>query len=207
MVDKDADATRLQRERLREWGKTAMRVRGLSASKWARLAGCAPSTVTRLLKTADEDPDAKWMPSLTTITKLERVVGMQAPIKAPDQSPGFGDPDVIPIEDGMSAHPRAASVPHRQVWEINSAALRLAGYLPGDQILVDTRERPVHGDVVIAQVYNVEHGYPETVMRLYQPPYLVAAGINTDQPPYMITQSVQVIGVVVESWRVRHKTA
>jgi hypothetical protein len=64
---------------------------------------------------------------------------------------------------------------HADSRTICSRALEGLGYLPGDIVIVDLRHNPVPGDVVCAQVYESDRSEPETVMRIYRPPVLVAA--------------------------------
>lgn len=91
------------------------------------------------------------------------------------------------------------------VWIVSSDALVLAGYLPGDLILVDTHQselcRP--GDAVIAQVYNGQTGSATTLLRKFQPPVLVAANTNPeDQKVHIVDgENVVIRGKVIASWR------
>lgn len=92
------------------------------------------------------------------------------------------------------------------VWEVRSRSLSLAGYLPGDRILVDLRapERAADGSVVVAQVYDVFSGTAKTVLRQFQRPALVSHSSNPDDWTTWVVdeKNASIRGVVIASWRV-----
>lgn len=53
-------------------------------------------------------------------------------------------------------------------WELNTRALELAGYLPGDVVLVDLNATPKPGDAVYAQLYDWPGRKAQTVMRIFE---------------------------------------
>lgn len=53
------------------------------------------------------------------------------------------------------------------VWTLQTRALELAGYLPGDVVLVDLNATPTPGDAVCAQIYDWPKMKAETVMRIF----------------------------------------
>jgi len=77
--------------------------------------------------------------------------------------------------------------------------MALAGYLPGDFILLDSfaADRMKLGDAVIAQVYGRTNA--ATVLRIWQPPVLVCP---KDQTVHVVDNNVTIRGRVVASWRV-----
>jgi transcriptional regulator with XRE-family HTH domain len=78
-------------------------------------------------------------------------------------------------------------------------ALEGLGYLPGDIVIVDLDRKPAPGDVVCAQVYDLGRSEPETVMRIYEPPVLVAASFDEQlRRPLMVDDArVKIEGVVL----------
>lgn len=90
-------------------------------------------------------------------------------------------------------------------WVLRSRAVELAGYLPGDILLVDLNERARSRDLVCAQVYDWTRGKAETVFRIYESPYLIAAsGEQHLLKPFVVDDDMVMIrGVVVGSIRPR----
>ena len=143
--------------------------------------GIAPSTLTRLLNDAD---DGKATLRATTIAKLERYSGLAAPTLelADGGKIAVFREDAIPFEPAgadaaVTAAIRAIVGTRKNIdaWTIRSRALECAGYMPGDTVLVDLSATPRAGEPACAQVYDWRGGSAETVMRIYEPPYLVAA--------------------------------
>ncbi|MGH6907913.1 MAG: hypothetical protein ACREDX_08660, partial [Aestuariivirga sp.] len=90
-------------------------------------------------------------------------------------------------------------------WTLNSRALEGAGYRPGDILLVALDETPAAGDVVCAQIYDWVKAKAETVFRIFQPPYLVAATSDPQlmRPHLVDDAAVAIKGVVLQSLRGR----
>lgn len=95
--------------------------------------------------------------------------------------------------------------PGVDTWTVRTAAMALAGYLPGDHILVDSHAatRARAGDVVIAQIYDAQTASAETVLRRLEPPVLVAAGVTPEAQRVLVVdgRNVVVRGVVAALWR------
>jgi len=121
------------------------------------------------------------------------------------------EPEAAPFQPAPQQHgPAAAALAvieteHVAAWTLRSRALECAGYLPGDQLLIDMQATPRRGDIVCAQVYNNNLGVAETIMRLYEPPYLVAATYDQSlrRPLVADDDSVVIMGVCVASLRPR----
>jgi phage repressor protein C with HTH and peptisase S24 domain len=62
------------------------------------------------------------------------------------------------------------------VIEVRDDSMNLAGYIPGDFVLSDLRMECQPGDIVIAQRY--EGMGAETIIRRYEPPFLLAHSLN-----------------------------
>jgi SOS-response transcriptional repressor LexA len=96
-------------------------------------------------------------------------------------------------------------------WILRTRAVELAGYLPGDVLVLDLNATPQPGDIVCAQVYDwSSRNRTETVVRVYDraPPIelLVARSIEHHQPIVIDGERVVVKGVFLPH-RLRPKTA
>ena len=91
-------------------------------------------------------------------------------------------------------------------WILKGRALEGAGYRPGDVVMVALGETPLSGDVVCAQIYDWSSGRAETVFRIFQPPYLVAASPDPQfLRPYVVDDDkVHIKGVVIHTVRQRN---
>ncbi len=186
---------------------------GWTQTELASRAGLDPSTLSRFLSGNRHGHALR----ASTIRKIEMISGIATAAnpgaRAADTSapPGFAEPEAVPLD--MSAETPLAAViaalmrgrANLDAWTLKSRALESAGYRPGDILLVGLNETPVVGDVVCAQVYDWTIGRAETVFRLFQPPYLIAA---TADPallrPHVVDNSRVVIkGVVLSSLRGR----
>lgn len=94
-----------------------------------------------------------------------------------EPSTGFGE-DLVPFEPSLPRLPERPPLGTGR-WTVASRALDLAGFLPGDVVEFDlSDDRPRAGEVVVAQLYDVD-GSGRTVLRLCEPPYLV---VQTGDP-------------------------
>lgn len=190
------------RDALRSWISENLREHELSATKAAKAAGMATSTLTKFLK---NDPDYTFTPTTTSVAKLERLFGRAAPRSAQGSV-------VLPqIEAAMVSMPKlptsrqeaalaalAASRKGVEVWRIMGDALQAAGVMVGDVLVVDLNEPPMAGDIVCAEIHD--RGSRRTVFRLYEKPYLVAASFDPAlrTPIVVDDRNVIVRGVVTE---------
>jgi len=146
----------------------------------AKAAGIQPSSLSRVLK-----EDGTGTLHGRNITKLEKYSGIK--LSAVVDTPSASGPrglaeDAVPFDAG-SADPAVSAairalIGGRQDADsrtVRTRALEGLGYLPGDIVIVDRGRKPAPGDVVCAQVYDSGRREPETVMRVYQPPVLLAA--------------------------------
>lgn len=174
----------------------------------------APSTLTRLL---NEPEGGKATLRATTIAKLEAYSGLTAPtLESPDgaiQAPGLRE-DAVPFEmrDGdasVVAGIKAVTGARKNVdaWTIRTRALECAGYMPGDIVLVDLSTMPRVGEPACAQVYNWRGGTAETVMRLLEPPYLVAATFDPAlRKPLLVDDDRVIVKGLILPHRFRPRT-
>ena len=103
------------------------------------------------------------------------------------------------IAIALKGRPNAAS------WHLKTHALQGEGYQPGDILIADAAVPPQARDVVVAQVYDLKTGTAETVFRVLEPPYLVAASTDPAlrRPLLVDNERVIVTGTVTQSFRVR----
>lgn len=185
------------REPLREWIRAICRRLEITPTELARRIGTAPSTMTRFLN----DENAGMLRG-STISRIAELPDVPPPPIGQPQS-GFAERDAQPL-DGPPRRIQAAiealgvGRPGVDAWQIHTAALALAGILPGDIAVTDMHAEPVEGDVVIAQDYKWSTGQAHSVWRLYTPPYLVcAATSHTPTKPMLVDHDRVVIKAVV----------
>ena len=170
--------------------KRAMKHSGLKATPLARKAGLAPSTILNQMK---DD----WPGSLnsTTIGKIAAAAGIRAPDWAGLQTLALNEPDVEPYDRGQGNLIPSTTSKNLATMRINTRALELEGYMPGDVIVVDLANGHSTGDVVVAQQYD-ESGEAETVLRIYDKPMLTAR-CTTPPKPRLVDDDVVIMGRVV----------
>lgn len=90
-------------------------------------------------------------------------------------------------------------------WVLKTRALEGAGYLPGDIVVLDQGVSPRTGDAVVAQVYDLRTGSAETVFRVLEAPYLIAASADPAlrKPLLIDNERVIVMGTITHSIRLR----
>lgn len=105
------------------------------------------------------------------------------------------------VETALKGRPNAAP------WVLNTHALRDAGYLVGDIVISDGSVTPQAGDAVVAQVYDLRSGTAETVFRILESPYLVAASSDPAlrKPLLVDNERVIVMGTITQSYRMRRR--
>lgn len=193
------------RDELRTWLRQALAKTGETPTGLARRAGIAQSTLTRFLNSAGAP-----MIGLRSVAKIAHVAGMQ-PVgfrTATAATGGFCEPDAEPFR-GTAGQPFAnaviAIIGGRNAvdpWVLRTHSLEAAGYLPGDVIIVNLNGQPRPGDIVCAQAYRWQEGRAETIFRIYEPPYLIAAARDPQDPqhrkPLLVDNDRIIIKGVVE---------
>jgi transcriptional regulator with XRE-family HTH domain len=188
----------------REYVLRIMDLLRMNQAALAKAAGVQPSTLSRVLK-----KDSTVTLHARTLSKLEKVSGilLSAVIDTPSAPAPRGlAEDAVPF-DAESADPAVSAairalIGSREAADsrtIRTRALEGLGYLPGDIVIVDLDRKPARGDVVCAQVYELGRSEPETVMRIYQPPVLVAASFDEQlqRPLWVDDARVKIEGVVL----------
>ena len=153
---------------------------GWTQTELAKRAGLDPSTLSRFLVRTDSAHALR--PS--TLKRIAHVSGIAFDDKKPDgaaTSSGFAESEAQLLAQPLSTSiTRAIAAlgcgePGTDAWVMRSRALELAGCRPDDILIVRLGETPLRGDIVCAQIYDWANNRAETVFRLFQPPYLVAA--------------------------------
>lgn len=183
---------------------------GWTQSELAARAGLDPSTLSRFLSGTREGHALRPR----SLNKIETVSGIgfdsgDATEAAPQQ--GFGESEATPLlveaQSTMALVIQSLSrqQPNIDPWILRSRALEGAGYRPGDVLMVALGETPLSGDVVCAQVYDWSSGGAETVFRIFEPPYLVAASSDPKylRPHVVDDAKVHIKGVVIHAVRGR----
>jgi hypothetical protein len=103
------------------------------------------------------------------------------------------------IEVALKGRPNAAP------WLLKTRAMEDAGYLAGDVVICDAAMLPKAGDAVVAKVYDLRSGTTETIFRILEPPYLVAASSDPAlrKPLLVDNERVIVVGTITQSFRAR----
>lgn len=203
-----------------KWFKAQQKRVGVTAEDIARRMGRTRSNVSHILS-GKQRMSLDWAQAFADVlqvplaTVLEKAGAADAQV-AQQLSPGFAESDAAPWvaaprpgdPNRAIANALGADRPGVDVWQVKGAAMALAGYLPGDFILVDTHaaERARTGDVVLAQIYRAtgRDMTARTVLRRLEPPVLVAASTEPEDARVHVVDGVNVLvrGKVLASWRV-----
>lgn len=197
----------------RLWLRHVCDVIGLAPTTLAKRINIAPSTLTRPLA---EGEDGISTLHAETISKIVAATGIGPP--GTDAMPpgrslvGFRE-DAAPFSpdnsDPLASAVRSLIAGRNGVdpWTIKTRALELAGYLPGDVVLIDLNATPRPGNAVCAQIYDWSKMRGETVMRVFQRAapvdLLVARSLDPafDQPVVVDGERVIVKGVIIAMLR------
>lgn len=188
----------------KEWLVAVARYMNQSLSELAINSGIAASTLTRFVNDRS---------NTLTVTErtIERVASYSGVAKTtfPGQRrlPGFGEPEAVPYDprqeeklpdwvmQAIDAHKRQRN--GVEAWVMKGWALDLLGVLPGDILMIDQNKRPKAGSIVCAQITDLASGSTETVMRRYDPPFIVAysAKLGPSRPEQVDEDRVVIMGV------------
>lgn len=190
-----------------QWLAFIRQVKGWSDADIARQTGRNASTLSKFLN----DPENAAQLSARTVALIEQASGIPAYQSENVVKPrGLAEVESTPYEaeqvTAIDGAVRALKGERNAVdpWILRSRSLEAAGYIPGDILMVDLNARPSPGDVVCAQVYD-RTGKAETIFRLYEHPFLVAASLDAAllKPHLIDNDRVVVRGVVIASFRER----
>ena len=178
---------------------------GMKATPLAKELGIAASTLTRLLTEPD---DSTVTLHARTLSKLEEYSGI--PFTSGGEQSGVGvgrgfREEAVPYDakgadPTLSAALKALISGRRAVpWTVRTRSLEGLGVLPGDIVIVDLGARAQPGNTVCAEVHDARRGTAETVLRVYEPPFLFAASFDEAlrRPLYVDDNNVTIKGVVL----------
>lgn len=189
------------RQKHLDWVNSILASTGWSQHRLAKEAGLSASALNKFLK----DPTSTRTLSSFSIEKLERATGTLLARGAMGMAEPEGRDHEVERIDDLNAMAQAMKQGRNGVdaWLMKTRALELAGYIPGDTLIVDQGVSPNLGDVVIAQIYD-RNGEAETVVRIFEGSFLIAA--TTDPAlisPIFINKDVLIRGVAIASLRDR----
>jgi transcriptional regulator with XRE-family HTH domain len=189
---------------VREWLEFIQQKYGITPRKIATRSNVSPSTIYRWL-----DEDAPFVMSMSKLRQVadafgenlpEALTGMPAGAR-----PGFAETDLAPYDAAPGGAAGKVETNHGR-WRITSDVLDMEGFRVGDVLDFDMGLEPRAGDVVVAQVYNMARGTAETLLRLYQPPFLLTRSSDRRidaRPLYVDGERVVVMGTFVRLIRER----
>lgn len=182
------------------WINTLAARQKLSVTAIADRAGVSRGTLYRWL-----DPKQPFAPGRASLRKI--AAALNAPLPDMDDAAlaGFAEGEMAAIA-ALEQPAELKAGANQGVWRLNSRALELVGYLPGDLLLADMSVAPRPGDIVCAQVIDQQTGGAQTVLRLSQPPYLLTRSMDpalNEAPLYVDHDRVSIAGVVTRSLRQR----
>ena len=189
------------------WIDAILGHKGWSPTRLARSAGINHSTLSKFLN----DPLNAAQLNTLSVEKIANVGGIPPYQTEPaGRTRGLAEAEAVPyrVEQGDNVAIAVAAMRGGnnglQAWVLKSRALETAGYLPGDVVMVDMNAEAQSGDVVCAQIYD-RHGRTDTVIRIYEHPFLTAATHDRElmRPLLVDGERVSLLGVVVASFRPR----
>lgn len=198
-----------------KWFKAQQRKAGVTAEDIAQRLGRSRTGVSNILN-GRQRMTLDWAKAFAEALDvplaevLERA-GVTDAETAHQLQPGFSDNDAAPWRSGPDDRQSTdiaqlfGARPGVDVWRVRNDSMSLAGYIPGDYILVDTHraERAKAGDVVLAQVYDYRRGTAMSVLRRFAPPFIVPQSPSIAVIPVHVVDGNNVVirGVVTASWR------
>ncbi|WP_156899382.1 hypothetical protein [Pleomorphomonas koreensis] len=193
------------RQQVQAWVRAISDHLGLPPSTLGHRAGMSKSTLTRFLNS----PDYAGNLSTKNIAALAALAEVK-PLEFPGKRGGFTEAEAAPYQPPENANALDSSARAirelcsgrngRDPWTMKSAVLDMAGILPGDIMIVDMNKRPKSGDLVCAQVYDWRSQTAETIMRMYDPPFLVSQSHTMPSAkPLMVDDETVVIKGVIDA--------
>lgn len=178
-----------------EWLRKAVEKTGLSLNALAELANVNPATLYRF----DSGESEKMRP--VTINRIAKVAKLEPPAFT---GVSEGDAREYSIADMPDIAPPGPERPHLIAVKIINEAMSGAGLHSGDYLWINRKIEPRSGDIVCAQLYDFRLGSADTIIRFFEPPYLVAASAEPEfrRPILFDDDKAQITGVAVRHIRV-----
>lgn len=195
------------RETIRAWITALIKKHGTSARQVATQSGIAPSTIYRAL-----EAEGDFVMSTTILAKISAKFGEPMPTGMggtvpPAARAGFSETELVAYVGSVTDLPTKPEDNHYRA-RVMSDVLNLEHIRPGDVLDFDMKLEPRAGDIVVAQHYQQLHGKAaETVLRVYQPPYLLTRSSNPsiDPRPMLVdNERVVIMGTFVRLVRERN---
>lgn len=178
--------------------REALQKSGLNQTQLALKAKISPSTLSRFFSGAS---DVLLGHSLM---RISAVTGVALP-----QVAGFeeGEVEMAEIDPDQFAPPDPEKFPKLMTLKVKTEELVREDIQKGDHLVIDSALQPTRGALVCAQVYDKNYMKAETVIRWYEPPYLVSPSTDpAHRMPISLDEHVQIKGVVVRLLRRRELT-
>ena len=188
---------------IRAWLESVIRLSGRKPTPFAKKCGIAPSTISRALDS--ENPTELDRTSITRIVSTFGVAGPQLWGLAG----GFAEPELEAIRLDVPLFAGDPLTENQYIKRVNSRALNLVGYMPGDELRLDMSVAPMPGDIVEAQIYDLARGTAHSALRQFDPPYLVTRTTDPQlmtRPEYVDGQRVKIMAVVTKALRGREQS-
>lgn len=187
------------RLRVRSWIEQIEDRFRVSKQQIAERAGFHHATIYRWFNNARSDT-----PSAANLRKIANAFDVPLPADNQALHTVADRSDAVRVEE--NARLSTDTTNDQDKWRVNTRALELAGYLPGDVVTIDRHEKPRTGDVVLAQVYNLETAEDEIRLRVFEAPYLTTRTMDQqaiERPLYVDGERVMILGIVVRVVRIR----
>ncbi len=190
------------RQKHLDWVRSILASKNWKQHRLAVEAGLSPSALNKFF---NDPTDTRTLNSYS-IEKIETATGVPltvrgAPLERAQTREGG---EIVQVSSGSELVAAAKEGKNGvDAWEIRARVLELAGYIPGDILVVDENATPQPGDVVVAQQFD-RNGEAETIVRIFETSFLVAATMDPAYlSPILINKDIQVRGVVIASIRSR----
>ena len=195
------------RASIRHWLQSIMADQRLSAIQLAKKAGVSPTTIYRAL-----DVDGVFMPTTKTLEKIATKIGRPPPSLT--EHVGLEVHHIKPMSSGIEAMDLrnlqilTSFENSGLVFRVTDRTLELEGYLPGDIVIIDKNVAPKPGDIVAAEVPAGREA-AGTILRLFEPPYLMARAHDRQlEPlPILMDRSVNILGTATRLLREMRKAS
>jgi hypothetical protein len=184
------------RDRQLRWFNAVLDEGRFNVKEWALAAKLDPSALYKFQSGETQTLRAKNLNKLAA-----------AASKPPPTRPGFSDGDVVAfdITDVPEISLPNTNEPALFAVKVSVDVLAAIGFERGDILIFSTEAQPQNGDIVCAQVIDTRLGVAETIIRIYDKPYLLAPAISaeTRRPLIVNDDDIQLRGVLTRQIRIR----